>query len=137
VVNVLYTAEYLNGVISGILKEKGITNVQYNILRILLGSSPNTLTVGDIKKRLINKKADVTRILDRLVDRDLVTRELCPENRRRMDVTINAKGIIMMEEISPLVKLKMSNYFEKQIDAKEARSFNNVLDIIRNQGADE
>ena len=133
IVNILYTAEWLNTEMSVIVKDKGITTVQYNILRILLGSYPNTLSVGDVKKRSINKKADVTRILDRLVEKDLVTRELCPENRRRMDVKISKKGILMMEELSPLIKVKMDNYHEKNIKIKDAKNFNQILDQIRNR----
>ena len=134
VVNILYTAEWLNSRISGLFNEKDITLVQYNMLRILAGSSPNCLSVGDIKSRLIRKKTDVTRVLDRLVSKDLVTREICKENRRQVNVTITSKGICLMEELSPLLKVIYKNYFQEIISDEDAKQSNYVLDLMRSEG---
>jgi len=132
VINILYTAEWLNNKVNTTVKEKGITHVQYNVMRILLGSSPNSLSVGDIKKRLISKKADVTRILDRLLEKGLIIRGLCPDNRRQVDVVISKKGINLMEELSPLIKVKLDNYYFKLMSNSDAKIANKLLDSIRN-----
>ncbi len=133
VVNVLYTAEWLNGKLSKVLQGKGITVVQYNMLRILAGSSPNCLSVGDVKSRLIRKKTDVTRVLDRLVSKELVTREICKDNRRQVNVAITSKGICLMEDLSPLLKVIYKNYYQDIISSEEAIRLSHVLDLIRNE----
>ncbi|MFT4659850.1 MAG: DNA-binding MarR family transcriptional regulator [Patiriisocius sp.] len=132
VVNIMYTADWISTKVSEAVKSKGVTNVQYNILRILLGSSPNCLSVGNVKKRLINKNADVTRLLDRLEQKKLISRTLCPENRRQVDVGITDSGIHLMKELSPLMESALDNYYDQVLLSDECKISNELLDRIRN-----
>jgi len=74
------------------LKEFGITEPQFNLLRILHGQKGMPITVRDIQCRMVQRTSNVTRIVDRLLDKGLVDRKECPNNRRKMDITITEKG---------------------------------------------
>jgi DNA-binding MarR family transcriptional regulator len=72
--------------------EAGLTNNQYNVLRILRGSHPTRLACGDISERMISRDPDVTRLVDRLSRRGLVSRARGRQDRRVVEVAITDKG---------------------------------------------
>lgn len=90
------------------LKEFGITEVQFNILRILKGRHPQPLPIGDISKSLISQASDVTRIVDRMVKKELVSRERPEENRRMVLVSLTKDGLEKVENtkniLNPIVE---------------------------------
>lgn len=90
--NVLRTAEYMQNALAETLKPASLTLTQYNALRILRGAGGNGLTCGEIGERMITKESDITRLLDRLATRDLITRERPAENRRTVIATITDGG---------------------------------------------
>jgi DNA-binding MarR family transcriptional regulator len=69
-----------------------LTNNQYNVLRILRGSHPTRLSCGDIAERMIARDPDITRLVDRLGRRGLVTRVRRRQDRRVVEVGITEKG---------------------------------------------
>ena len=75
------------------LKEFGITEPQFNVLRILHGRKGLPITVQEIQEQMVQRTSNVTRIIDKLLDKGLVDRRECLENRRKMDITITAEGI--------------------------------------------
>ena len=72
--NVLHTADALMQKITAALKPFKLSHSQYNVLRILRGVSPDGLACQDISERMISRDPDITRLLDRLEARGLVTR---------------------------------------------------------------
>ena len=108
-----------------------ITIPQYNILRILKGSSPQPLSPQDIKKVMLHKKSDLTRMLDRLVTKDLIDRKICPSNRRKMDITITAKGLELLEELNPKVKSITEDKIAEHLSESEAKKANQLIDKMR------
>jgi DNA-binding MarR family transcriptional regulator len=87
-VNLLYTAAWLDDRNKNFFKEYGITNQQFNILRILRGQLPNKISGAEIKNRMLDKNSDVSRLLDRLVLKKLVTKKSVPQGQtccRRTD----------------------------------------------------
>lgn len=130
VLNVMYTSAWLDQLYNPIFKMNGITNAQYNVLRILNGSHPNPLSVGEIKERILFKQSDITRMIDRLVDKELVIRELCPNNRRRMDVSISLAGMNLLKKMNPEIDLAERKYLSN-IEESQAELASNVLDKLR------
>lgn len=128
--NILYTAGWIENILSPIFKNNSITNAQYNILRILKGSSPKPLSVGEIKNRIMFKRTDITRMIDRLVEKELVCRELCENNRRRMDITISPKGEQLLKKMSPeleeVEKLNLVN-----ISTEDVKNASMIIDKLR------
>ncbi len=129
-VNLIYTAEWFNGLIKQVLDEFGITHVQYNILRILAGAK-SPLSPGDIRKVMIFKSSDITRLMDRLVSKGLIDRVLCPTNRRKMDISINKNGVGLLEQIAPKILHITESSFASNLSDQEVNSFNDYLNRIR------
>jgi DNA-binding MarR family transcriptional regulator len=131
IVDILYTANFIEDKLGPIFKSYKITNPQYNILRILKGSSPNPLSVGQIKERILFKQTDITRMIDRLESKDFVCRVLCPENRRKMDITITKGGEKLLENINPKIEELMSGILGDKISDEEASRTIELLDSLR------
>ncbi len=119
VVEILHTGNWLDNKISKVLATVGITHVQFNILRILQGSNPEPLSVGDVKSRILFSKCDITRLLDRLKDKGLIDRNVNPNNRRRMDVIITKEGLELIEDVLPKIEDELDGFFHEKISEKD------------------
>lgn len=127
-INLLFTANWLNEQIGKILSEEGVTQQQYNILRILRGSA-TPLSTLKIRERMLDKMSDTSRIVDRLIAKGLVEKNACLKDKRLVDITISKKGLVLVDKL---------DQFNDQIDAvlkgvdeKEAQTINQLLDKIR------
>ncbi len=134
-INILYTNNWLINKIKKTLKSHNITHQQYNVLRILNGKYPSTCSVGDIKRVMLDKTPDVTRLIDRLLQKELVSRCRCINNRRQINVSITEKGISLLQNIRPQMDEMMQ--FTQKISDKEAEKVNFILDKIRNSFGNE
>jgi len=128
-VNIIYTYGWFANLQAGIFKEFNITSSQFNILRILRGQYPKPATIILLKERMLDKMSDVSRMVERLKNKGLVKRELCPDNRRQVDVIITEKGLNLLSEIDKLNE-KQDAFF-KNISYAEAQKLNNLLDKMR------
>lgn len=81
--------------------EADLTTSQYNVLRILRGAHPKTLTIGEIGERTIARDPDITRLVDRLDARGLVKRTRSEKDRRVVEVEIARKGLDLLEKLDP------------------------------------
>jgi DNA-binding MarR family transcriptional regulator len=127
-INLIYTANWLNEKIGHILSTEKITQQQYNILRILRGSECPLSTLK-IRERMLDKMSDTSRIVDRLIAKELVEKTACIKDKRLVDITLSKKGIQLLEKL---------DQFNDQIDGilkgineKEAASLNQILDKLR------
>jgi DNA-binding MarR family transcriptional regulator len=98
------TASLLMQALGRELRRHDLTPPLYNVLRILRGAGPDALTCGEIGERLVSPGPDVTRLLDRLEQRDLVTRLRDAEDRRIVRARITKKGITLLDELDKPVK---------------------------------
>lgn len=127
-INLLFTANWLNEQISKILAEEGVTQQQYNILRILRGSA-TPLSTLKIRERMLDKMSDTSRIVDRLIAKELVLKNTCEKDKRLVDITLSPKGLELVDQL---------DQFNDRIDAllkgineSEAKTMNQILDKIR------
>lgn len=98
-VGLLRTADAVKRHFTQVIERHGITLQQYNVLRILRGAAPDglpTLTVGE---RMIEQTPGVTRLIDRLEKKKLVTRVPCPRDRRRVYCRITPEGMALLSEL--------------------------------------
>ncbi len=130
-INIIYTSNWLDSVIRDSLNKFDLTHVQFNILRILAGSAPKPLSPGDIKKVMLFRNPDVTRLVDRLVLKGLVIREACPDNRRKMDIYISDSGIELLQKVNPALKAATEDYYEAKMTEAEASLLSDLLDKMR------
>lgn len=127
-INLLFTANWLNEQIGKILSEEGVTQQQYNILRILRGSA-TPLSTLKIRERMLDKMSDTSRIVDRLIAKELVLKNTCEKDKRLVDITLSPKGLELVDQL---------DQFNDRIDAllkgineSEAATLNQILDKIR------
>jgi DNA-binding MarR family transcriptional regulator len=125
-INIKYTANYLDNVGNEILKPFKISVQQYNILRILRGANQK-ISVNTVKNRMIQKSPNATRLMDKLCDKKLIERTRCENDRRMVFVKITEKGLQLLNQIN-------IEEFDNQMNAiteKEAKILNEILDKIR------
>ena len=127
-INLLFTANWLNEQINKMLAQEGITQQQYNILRILRGSA-TPLSTLKIRERMLDKMSDTSRIVDRLIAKELVIKSTCEKDKRLVDITLSPKGLNLVDQL---------DQFNDRIDAllkgineSEAQLMNQMLDKIR------
>jgi DNA-binding MarR family transcriptional regulator len=98
-INILLTADTLSRKLSETLKRSGLTPAQYNVLRILRGAGECGHACREIGDRMITKDPDITRLLDRLEDRGLVSRARDERDRRVITVRVTRRGLELLSEL--------------------------------------
>lgn len=130
ILNVMYTSNWLRDNQIEVFKKFDIIPQHYNVLRILKGKHPQPVSPGDIKEVLIDKGNDITRLVDKLVKLNLVTRNLCPENRRKIDIQLTPKGLKLLEKMNaPL--MEEFKIIRKKLSNSEAEQLSHLLDKLR------
>jgi DNA-binding MarR family transcriptional regulator len=99
--SVLRTAALLEHQFNEILRPFGITELQYNVLRILRGAGPDGLCGREISERLVSKVPDVSRLLDRMEGMQLLRRERDTTDRRHVTARITPAGLRMLDDATP------------------------------------
>ena len=127
-INLLFTANWLNEQIGKILSEEGVTQQQYNILRILRGSA-TPLSTLKIRERMLDKMSDTSRIVDRLIAKELVLKNTCEKDNRLVDITLSPKGLDLVDQLDQFND-RIDDLL-KGINASEAATMNQILDKIR------
>jgi DNA-binding MarR family transcriptional regulator len=132
IMNIIYTQNVITENFNEILKPYDISSEQFNVLRILRGQKGNPANMCVIQERMLAKTSNTTRLVDKLLLKELVTREVCPENRRKIEVLITPKGLNLLEELEPKVKLHEQS-FSKNLSEEEMMQLNELLEKFRNQ----
>jgi len=127
-INLLFTANWLNEHIGKMLAEEGVTQQQYNILRILRGST-TPLSTLKIRERMLDKMSDTSRIVDRLIAKELVVKNTCEKDKRLVDITLSPKGLDLVDQLDQYNE--RIDALLKGINESEAQLMNQILDKIR------
>jgi DNA-binding MarR family transcriptional regulator len=98
-VAIVKTADSLAQEAEQLIKSHGLTGAQYNVLRILRGAEPEGLLCRGISERMISRDPDITRLLDRMEKRDLITRERQTEDRRVIKTRITPEGLNCLKKL--------------------------------------
>ncbi|MEQ1586557.1 MAG: MarR family transcriptional regulator [Cyclobacteriaceae bacterium] len=129
VLNLLFTANWIQNKQRELFEPYGITNQQYNILRILRGQQPNSISGAEIKSRMLDKNSDVSRLLDRLIGKKLVAKTPCTEDKRASNVSITNAGLELLQKLDDDI-----NSMDKQLislSREEAIQLSSLLDKCR------
>ena len=132
ILNVLYTQNIITDNFNEILKPHEISGEQYNVLRILRGQKGNPANMCMIQERMLAKTSNTTRLVDKLLLKELVTRKVCLENRRKIEVLITQKGLDVLRELDPKV-IAHEQFFSKNLNEDEINQLNQLLEKSRNQ----
>lgn len=125
-VNIKYTANWLNSKEIEFFKPFGISPQQFNILRILRGAKKK-MKVQIVKDRMIERAPNATRLMDKLCDKNLIVRERCDKDRRVVYVTITKQGLELLLTIDDNKNLDLLG----NLSDDEAEILSNLLDKIR------
>ena len=94
-----------------LIKANGLTSAQYNVLRILRGAGPEGLPCNTIAERMISRDPDMTRLLDRMEKRDVISRERQKEDRRVVKARITDEGLKLLKKMdAPIRELHRSQF---------------------------
>ena len=129
-VNLIFTAAHFESKFMQFIKNYDISPPQYNVLRILRGYYPEAMLGGELQNRLIHNMSNSTRLVDRLIEKGLVSRKKNPEDKRQMFISISSSGLQFLSELDISVidfDKKMMNLPEPQLMV-----LNKLLDDLRN-----
>lgn len=127
-VNLLYTFNCVTEQIRTQLDPYGITVQQYNVLRILRGAD-GPLTTSVIRERMLDRMSDTSRLVDRLVKKELASRSTCPNDRRLVDVSITDAGRELLADLDG--QMANTHQYTEVFGEKEAKQLSNLLDRLR------
>ena len=128
VINFIFTYNWLNEKMKIFFDREKITSQQFNILRILRGAGKPISTL-QIRQRMLDKMSDTSRIVDRLVIKGLVKKNICANDKRLVDVSITEKGKKLLDKLDQH-EPDMDAIFGSLSQA-EVKTLNTLLDKIR------
>ena len=129
VANIIFTAGWIQGLFSEFLKPFGVSSQQFNILRILRGAK-DWVSMNDIKRLMVEKSPNTTRLCDKLIDKELAIRERSDEDRRVVSLKITDKGLALLKAIDDSNDGK-HNQFMTNLSKEDAVIVSEVLDKMR------
>jgi DNA-binding MarR family transcriptional regulator len=128
--SIVRTAAQLEHAISQVLKPYGLTQTQYNVLRILRGAGPGGLCRNEVGARLVRQVPDVTRLLDRMTDLRLIGRQRSDSDRRLVRTHITPKGLELLASLDEPVR-DFHRHALEQVSQPKLRSLVATLAEVR------
>ena len=132
ILNIMYTQSVITENFNEVLKPYEISSEQYNVLRILRGQKGNPANMCVIQERMLAKTSNTTRLVDKLLLKEYVTRKVCPDNRRKIEVLITQKGLNVLTDLDPKV-IAHEQQFAQNLNNEEIIQLNHLLEKFRKQ----
>ncbi len=128
--NLMRTAQWLGHAEEKLMKQHGLSGAGYNILRILRGAGEDGLPSLEIAGRMVTRVPDVTRLVDRLIKKNLVRRNRPDRDRRVVLVIITKKGLDLLADMdNPVIETVKRNF--SQLTQQEMTDLNHLLEKAR------
>lgn len=131
--SVVRTATTLTDAMEDLVKARGISATQYNVLRILRGSGAEGLCRNELRDRMLTRMPDMTRLLDRMEDAGLVVRAREGDDRRMVMTRITEKGRRLLDDLDAPVMALHRKQMAGLTDA-QLRSLSDLLTLVRDGG---
>lgn len=128
IIKVRITSNVISSVQNKTIGVFGISMAQFNILRILRGAK-ESLTINTVKERMIEKSPNTTRLLDKLLEKDLIEKTPCMEDRRQVYIQISNGGLDLLNQIDESSEFKA--LISSSLTNDEAEHLNTLLDKLR------
>jgi DNA-binding MarR family transcriptional regulator len=127
--NIMLTGSWMTSIANRSFSEHGITNPQYNVLSILRGCLPDSMNVGNVQSRMVDKSSNVTRLALKLREKGYVVQSANPQNKRIQELRITPAGLQLLEEASSSKEkvLRQLNH----LSSDEINILNTLLDKAR------
>lgn len=128
--SVLFTANWIEERTNECFKQYGISQEQYNVLRILKGQKGKPANLSTVQERMIHRMSNATRLVEKLKQKGYVTRVTCEDNRRKVEIAITDSGLLLLDQIDPKLAQTEIDLFRKLND-QEIKEIGILLDKIR------
>lgn len=130
VINIIYTANILSDQSSEVLKSFGLSLPQFNVLRILRGQKGKPANLSTIQDRMVNKMSNTTRLVDKLIEKGYASRIICPENRRKVEISITEEGLQLLAQLdAPMDQVNLRAI--ENLNEEEVLTLNSLLEKLR------
>jgi DNA-binding MarR family transcriptional regulator len=130
VINLLKTGSWINECSGDYFKQYDLSMQQYNVLRILRGKKGESANLSYVQERMISPMSNTTRLIEKLRLKGLLTRVLCENNRRKIEIDITDKGLDLLKEIDGNMDAHQES-ITKNLTMKEIALLNDLLTKIR------
>ena len=117
--------QYLNGT----LKPFDISLQQFNVLRILRGRKGKAANLNTVQQRMIHKMSNTSRLIDKLIDKKLVEREICPDNRRKIEIFITNRGLNLLNDLDNKIQMTEAEIL-KPLSIDDQKILRNLINKI-------
>jgi DNA-binding MarR family transcriptional regulator len=127
--NLMVAAGHVRAVLDRVCAEHGITQPQYNVLRILRGAHPEGYPRCEVSPRMVVRAPDVTRLIDRLEAQGFVERARSGADRRLSITRITKKGLQLLDDMAPAI-VDIHEQVSRRISAKDARELSRICELV-------
>lgn len=129
VVGILKAGCKVEEYIGNTLKSADISLQQFNLLRILRGRKGIPANLQTVQKRMIHKMSNTTRLVDKLIVKELVVRKTCKENRRKIEITITDKGLEVLSQLDTKIQETEAAILQP-LNLEEQRTLRSLINKI-------
>lgn len=130
IIHLMFTGDYILNEINSTLKPYQLSNQQYNVLRILRGQRGKTMSLEDIQSRMIHKNSNTTRLINKLMMKEFVTREVDENNRRKVKIAISKEGLAILKELDPIID-NLESQMLNRLKNDDLEQLNQALEKLR------
>ena len=126
IISILKTSAFISEILLSGLKPYEISEQQFNVLRILRGQKGIAANLSAVQDRMVHKMSNTTRLIDKLIQKKLVKRNVCVKNRRKIELFITEDGLDLLKKIDPI-----SDEIEKKILSNiSSQNLNSLISIL-------
>lgn len=126
VINIFMSNILVKNDLLSVLKPHDLSIEQFNVLRILRGQKGHPINLQDVQERMVNKMSNTTRLVDKLILKGYVKRNLCKENRRKIEIYITANGLRILKELDIKVD-QTEQHITSNLSKTELEQLNKLL----------
>ena len=129
IISILQASAFISDALLKGLKPHDISEQQFNVLRILRGQKGIAANLSTVQERMVHKMSNTTRLIDKLIQKKLVKRNVCIENRRKIELFITEDGLDFLKKIDPITD-EIEKKILSNISTKDLNSLISILNSI-------
>ena len=129
IISILKTSAFISEILLSGLKPYEISEQQFNVLRILRGQNGIAANLSTVQERMVHKMSNTTRLIDKLIQKKLVKRNVCERNRRKIELFITEDGLDLLKKIDPITD-EIEKKILSNISSQDLNSLISILNLI-------
>ena len=129
IISILKTSAFISEILLSGLKPYEISEQQFNVLRILRGQKGIAANLSTVQERMVHKMSNTTRLIDKLIQKKLVKRNVCERNRRKIELFITEDGLDLLKKIDPITD-EIEKKILSNISSQDLNSLISILNLI-------